>query len=201
MNTKVKTSLYPLFIGLVIALGLLATHQISNKKFSFFNVARSTPLTEIKTLINRKFMDDISLDSLQSSSIDSLLLKLDPHSRYIPPQELQGELEDMRGMFYGIGVEYALMDDSVHILQVLPGSPALLAGLRLGDIVLRVGDSSISGRKRTTQQIKALLTGKKGSSVQLTVKRASQTLSLQAERKEVDMNSIDAAFYLQPGTG
>ncbi|MFX4396891.1 PDZ domain-containing protein, partial [Acinetobacter baumannii] len=77
-----------------------------------------------------------------------LLQKLDPHSVYIPREELLAVNEEMAGNFQGIGIEFRLINDTVNVMNVLSGGPADKAGMITGDKILVVNDSvKIAGEK------------------------------------------------------
>ncbi len=201
MNTTFKKSILPLAISLALAAGLFVSHILGPNSGNFFAIQKITALQEVKTLISKRFMDDIAIDSLKAGTIDSILLKLDPHSRYIPASELQDEIEGMQGMFYGIGVQYLMINDSVNVVQVLPKSPAETAGVQVGDIIIKASDSLVSGSNKSTAQIRNIFSGARGTKVPLTVSRENNLVKLIAERKEIDVNSVDASFMIAPAVG
>lgn len=201
MNTTFKKSVLPFAVGLSIAAGLFVTHILGSNSTGFFSIQKISALQEVKTLISKRFMEDIAIDSMNAGTIDSVLLKLDPHSRYIPASELQEEIEGMQGMFYGIGVQYIMVNDSLNVVQVLPKSPAEVAGVQVGDIIINASDSIVSGSNRTTTQIRNILSGARGTKVPLTVSRENKLMKLTAERKEIDVNSVDASLMIAPAVG
>ena len=201
MNTDFKKSILPFAVSVLLAVGLFVTHIMGKSNDDFFSIPKVSALQEIKTIIAKRYLEAVNADTLTATTIDSVLMNLDPHSRYITPSEKQTELEGIKGMFYGIGVEYTLINDSVNVVQVLDKSPAQEAGLQIGDIILKAGDSSVSGASITAQRIKLILTGERGSKILIIVKRAEKILQLSAQRKEVDVNSVDAAFIISPGIG
>lgn len=201
MNTTFKKSILPFAISLAVGAGLFVTHIVGSNNSSFFSIPKTTALQEVKTLVSKRFMEDIAIDSLKASTIDSILLQLDPHSRYIPASDLQEEIEGMQGMFYGIGVQYLMVNDSLNVVQVLPKSPAEAAGLQVGDIIIRASDSLVSGSNKTSAQIRNILSGARGTKVPLTVSREKKFVKLVAERKEIDVNSVDASLIIAPTVG
>ncbi len=102
-------------------------------------------MEEVEDLINMKYMDSVSKDSLGNNAIEGMIAHLDPHSMYIPAVEVPEINEDLQGNFEGIGVEFQIFDDTVNVTNVLAGGPSDKAGLQTGDKFLKVGDSVVAG--------------------------------------------------------
>jgi len=84
------------------------------------------------------------MDSLQGGAIQQMMSQLDPHSVYLPPVELKEANEELSGNFEGIGVEFNIFSDTVNIVYVVPDGPSDQAGLKIGDKILKVNDSSLT---------------------------------------------------------
>ena len=79
-------------------------------------------------------MDDVNTDSIVDVTVNSILENLDPHSTYIPKEDLQRVSENMKGDFVGIGVSFYTYRDTVTVIRSLDGGPSLKAGIRGGDV-------------------------------------------------------------------
>jgi carboxyl-terminal processing protease len=153
---------------------------------------------DIIHIINKNYVDDVNADSLQHLPIDSLLHQLDPHSIYLPPTKAFAMAESLEGNFEGIGVEYYILNDTLLVTNVLKDGPAFLGGLKQGDKILKIDSAVVSGRSLPRSEMTGKIRGKKGTSVQLLIARASlptPTL-LSIKRGRVDVSSIDAAYML-----
>src|SRR6185295_11122454 len=144
-----------MIISMVIGFNLRENTMTNN----FFKVPRRTPLQEVLDLVRLKYVDAINTDTLADDAIEEMLTHLDPHSIYIPASRLQEINEDLQGNFEGIGVEFQIIDDTVHVTSVLPEGPSDKAGLQAGDQFLKVGDSLVAGTKINADRIKSLLRG------------------------------------------
>ena len=113
---------------------------------SFFYAEKRRPIQEIMDLIQNKYVDDVKTEALADTAIQAMLSKLDPHSVFIPAQDLQAVNEDLAGKFYGIGIEYNIFDDTLNVTNVLKDGPAFKAGLMAGDRFLKVEDSVVTGK-------------------------------------------------------
>jgi carboxyl-terminal processing protease len=167
---------------------------------SFFQFSGKNKLEEVMNIIENRYVDKVSIDSVSEDVIAELLNKLDPHSVYIPPINLKEVNEDLVGEFGGIGVQFNVFDDTVHILAVLEGGPAEKAGLKIGDMILSVGDSTATGLKQS-EKFKNWVKGPAGSEVTLKIKRENALLTKKIQRGTIPLTSIDAVYMIDRETG
>ncbi|HRN57622.1 MAG TPA: S41 family peptidase, partial [Agriterribacter sp.] len=140
-------------------------------------------------------------DTLAEAAIEEMLSHLDPHSIFIPSGDLQGINEDLAGKFEGIGIEFNIFDDTIHVLTVLKGGPSENAGLQPGDKFLKIGDSAVTGHRVDAGGVKQLLRGLRGSKVQVTLLRGSEKKELTITRGIIPLYSLDAGYMIAPATG
>ena len=114
---------------------------------SFFFAEKRRPVEEIMDLIKNRYVDDVELDKLADTAIQAMLSKLDPHSVFIPAEELQMVNEDLAGKFFGIGIEFNIFNDTLNVINVLKDGPGFKAGLVTGDKFIKIGDSLVAGNK------------------------------------------------------
>lgn len=193
----------PLLFSLVMILGMIIGFRLRGNTANdrFFSISKKTPLQEVLELINAKYVDDVSTDTLGNDAIQEMLAHLDPHSVYIPASILQEQNEDLEGNFEGIGVEFQIIRDTVHVVNVLPKGPSDDAGLKIGDRFLMVGDSAVAGNKITSEKIKKLLRGPGASKVTVKMMRGTQVQTYVIKRGTIPIPSLDAAYLIEPGTG
>src|SRR5699024_5133633 len=122
-------------------------------------------------LIDLKYVDTLPLNLLKSQAINGVLKHLDPHSVYISPDKLRGVEEDMRGSFHGIGVGYFIIKDTIQVSRVIPGGPAEKAKVKIGDKIIKKGDSALAGVHINPKRIKKMLRGPLHSTVDLEILR------------------------------
>ncbi len=201
-NNKIQVAL-PLFFSIAIIVGMLIGYKLHsnmpNAK-SFFQFSGKNKLEEVMNIIENRYVDKVSIDSVSEDVIAELLNKLDPHSVYIPPINLKEVNEDLVGEFGGIGVQFNVFDDTVHILAVLEGGPAEKAGLKIGDMILSVGDSTATGLKQS-EKFKNWVKGPAGSEVTLKIKRENSLLTKKIQRGTIPLTSIDAVYMIDRETG
>ena len=191
-------SLILILLGLAIGV-YLSMHSPGVLGFS----VSEDKLSKAVSLIKKQYVDTVNIDSLEGVSANNLLQNLDPHSLYLPPQQAESINERLEGSFNGLGLEYALMRDTLFIVQVYPGGPAGKAGLKPGDKIIKVDHKKFAGTNLTTDYVNKILRGEPGSGIILTVTSAGSNVSkeLSVNRGPVELGSIDAAYMAQPGTG
>jgi carboxyl-terminal processing protease len=160
-------------------------------------------IEELIRYIEAKYVDEVNRDELVKEAIESILKELDPHSKYIPAEQLRQINEQLEGNFEGIGVEFMILNDTIVVVSALPGGPSEAAGIRAGDKIVEVEDSSIAGIAIESREVMDLLRGEKGSEVEIGVLRPHETkvLHYTITRDKIPMHSVDAAYMLDDKTG
>jgi carboxyl-terminal processing protease len=194
----------PLLFSIVLIAGMFigsALRQNVPSSRGIFNSGKRSVLQEVVDLVNMKYVDKVNTDTLTEDAIQAMLAHLDPHSVFIPASNLEEINEDLQGNFEGIGVEFFIIDDTVHVTNVLSDGPSDKAGLQVGDKFLKVGDSVVAGHNITADKIKNFLRGAGGSKVQVTVLRNKQQIQTTITRSTIPLYSVDAAYMIDTATG
>ncbi|UEG48773.1 S41 family peptidase [Ferruginibacter lapsinanis] len=202
MNKKIQVWL-PLLFSLTMIVGMIFGYQMRDNMPGkrFFSLDKSTPLQEVMDLIKSRYVDDVKVNALGDTAIMAMLSKLDPHSVFIPKEELQGVNEDLAGKFFGIGIEFNIFDDTINVINVLPDGPSFIAGLQAGDKFIKVDDSLVAGQKITSERVRKLLRGDMGTKVVITVLRNNTKKVFTVNRDAIPIVSIDAGYMLGGGIG
>jgi carboxyl-terminal processing protease len=193
----------PLLLAIVMIVGMVIGFTLRENTTSnnFFKIPRRTPLQEVIDLVKLKYVDAVNTDTLADDAIEEMLTHLDPHSIYIPASKLDEINEDLQGNFEGIGVEFQIIDDTVHVTNVLPQGPSDMAGLQTGDQFLKVNDSLVAGNGINSDRIKKLLRGPGSSQVKLDMLRNHQPKLFTVKRGTIPLPSLDAAYMLDKNVG
>jgi carboxyl-terminal processing protease len=202
-NKKLQVWL-PLLFSLILIAGMYFGFRLRENTPSakgFFKANRRTSLQEIMDLVRLRYVDSVKLDSLQYNAINEMMSQLDPHSVFIPASNLQEVNEDLAGNFEGIGVEFNIFSDTVHVLYVLPDGPGDKAGLQVGDRIIKVNNERIAGLSISSDDVKKKIRGEKGSQVQLEIIRSNQTKQIAVTRGTIPLPAIDAAYMIDKNTG
>lgn len=201
-NRKLQVWL-PLILSMCMVAGMFIGYRIKGNmpNTGIFFTTRPRPVQEVLDLIKRQYVDKENEDSLGDVAIEAMLARLDPHSILLPAKELQEVNEDMEGKFYGIGIEFNIFNDTINVLNVLPGGPSDKAGLQVGDKFLKVGDSTIAGVNITSERIKRLLRGSGGTTAEIVILRQGQQKTVKISRGMIPLYSLDAAYMITDSIG
>jgi carboxyl-terminal processing protease len=202
-NKKLQVWL-PLVFSLVMICGMFfgfKLHQQTGSTQGFFKRDKRTSLQEALDLIKNRYVDSVGMDSLQDDALQEVVNHLDPHSVYIPAVDLSEVNEDIIGNFQGIGVEFNIFSDTVHVLYVIPEGPSDKAGLQTGDKILKVDDSSIVSKTLPSKEIKRMIRGKAGTKVKLTILRDNTIKYVEVIRGNIPLPSMDASYMMDATTG
>ncbi len=201
-NKKLQVWL-PLILSLCMIAGMFIGYRIKENmpNTGLFFIDRQRPVQEVLDLINKKYVDEENTDSLGDAAIESVLAKLDPHSVFIPQQELNEINEDLEGKFFGIGIEFNIFNDTINVINVLAGGPSDKAGLRIGDKFLKAGDSVITGKDVSAEKIRRLLRGTGGSKAEITILRDGSQKIINITRGYIPLYSLDAAYMMADTVG
>lgn len=149
--------------------------------------------------IENQYVDEVNIDSLLDETIPDLLSHLDPHTVYIPAEDLIAANEELEGSFSGIGISFNVVQDSITVVEVLSGGPAEKVGLLAGDRIVAIDDSVATGKKWTYDKVRSSLRGTEGSKVKLGIRRATapdEVLEFTLTRGQIPVTSVDAAYRL-----
>lgn len=195
---------YPLLFSLVLIAGMFLGFKLGDRTGSgkgLFGTNKRNSLQEAVDLIRLRYVDSVNLDTLEGYAIQQMMNKLDPHSVYLPPVELKEANEDLAGNFDGIGVEFNVFSDTVNVVYVFPGGPSEKAGMKIGDKLLKVNDSLLTGPNSTVTTIKNLIRGERGSTASLQVLRGKELLKIDVTRGKIPVPSVEAAYMIDKSTG
>jgi carboxyl-terminal processing protease len=201
-NKKLQVWL-PLIFALVMIAGMYFGYKLRDQTGGkgFFKKEKGGSLAEAMEVIRRNYVDSINIDSLEGLAIREVINELDPHSVYLPPVELKAANEDLAGNFEGIGVQFYVFGDTVNVVYVIPQGPSDKAGLQVGDKIIKVNGSLLTGRNFNTDEIKQAIRGPRGSTVKLLVLRGKSLLKFDVTRGTIPVSAIDAAYMVDRSTG
>lgn len=204
MTTNKKTNAtLPLLFSIAVAIGMLIGYKLhSNMPMtkSFFSSKQKNNLDEVLDIIHKRYVDSIASDSINQIAIETVLSSLDPHSNFIPFADLQEMNEDLEGRFEGIGIEFNIFDDTVHVLSVMKNGPAENARLEVGDRIISVNDSSAVGLINS-DQFRKWVKGPGGTPVNLELVRDGSKKFQQVIRGSIPITSIDAHYMIDKEAG
>ena len=196
----------PLIMALCIVVGMLIgnfyANHFSGNRLNIIN-SGSNRLTNLLHIIDDQYVDKVNIDSLVNNAIPLILSELDPHSVYISAKEAQATNDELKGSFTGIGVEFTIRQDTIHIQNVIKNGPAERAGLLAGDKVVSVDDKPFVGSIVTNQEAMHRLKGPKNTKVKVGVVRygSKKVQTFTITRGEIPQKSIAATYMIDGSTG
>ena len=205
-----KKYLLPTLTVLAVALGILVgsalTQKVNAQRIVFHNGSWSIEQSKVDRLLqlmSTAYVDSLNIDSITDEAMADLVQKLDPHSAYIPKEDLEMVNSELAGSFSGIGVQFTIQQDTVRIVAVIAGGPCAGVGVLAGDKLISVDDSAFVGKKMNNEKVMRTLRGPKGTLVKLGVLRAGVTepLYFTVTRGDIPVTSVDAKFIIEPKTG
>ena len=209
-NSK-HTIIFPLVLAVGIVLGILLGQFVGRNKaetqlrtiISRAGLTSPNKLMQTCMLVENKYVDSISMDSLTELVIPLMMKELDPHSEYIPARYMQAMNESLDGEFDGIGVMFNAATDTVIVLSVIPNGPSAKAGVVAGDRIILVNDTLVAGVKMPQNDIVKRLRGKRGSEVKLSLKRqgVDELVDITVVRDAIPIKSIESAFMISSNIG
>lgn len=198
------------FLGaLVVGLFIGARYGISVNRNSTSTISfapagsSGDKLNQFISTLDAMYVDSINVDSLVDDAIVDILAKLDPHSSFIPASDIEDVNSQLSGNFYGVGIQFSIMQDTVNVVAVIPGGPSDGTGIVAGDRIINVDDSLFVGKKITNEKVLHTLRGEDGTKVKLDIKRngVDTLLHYVVKRGKVEVKSVDASLMLDKSVG
>ena len=190
----------PLLIAVAVIVGILIGNRFTSRRYAADNDRK---LNTILNLIANDYVDTININDLIEQSIPEILSNLDPHTLYFSAEEIKAANQELSGSFSGIGVSFMIMNDTVNVVEVIPGGPSEKVGIVAGDRIISINDSVFVGEKVTNNEVMSRLRGDKNTKVKLGIKRSNspKTLYFTVTRGDIPVNSVDASYMLDKTTG
>ncbi|MBR4615772.1 MAG: PDZ domain-containing protein, partial [Kiritimatiellae bacterium] len=183
------------FVPLLVLLTIVCP-QVFGQSFVSINEDKvSRALNYLKS----QYVDSLDVNAISDSLMFEIMSQLDPHSIFIPKEKVQATHEPLDGEFEGVGIEFAILSDTLTVQSVIGGGPAEASGLRPGDKIVAIDGESVAGIGLTNDDVRARLRGPKGSQVVVTVKRGDFVQDFNIRRDKIPLESIDAAYEAEPG--
>ncbi len=205
MTEQKRKVMLPLLLSLMMVAGMYIGYELRDKTGGgnkFFSTSGKSSVQEVMDLVKSRYVDQVQVDSISQLAIDQILSHLDPHSIYIPPAELTDVNDELMGSFQGVGIEFQMLQDTLHVTNVVKGGPSDKAGIQSGDKLLTVNDTiALSGRHIAADEIRNKLRGEAGTTVDFLVLRNSKRLKFKVTRGKIPVPTIESAYEIAKGIG
>ncbi|MAU14858.1 MAG: peptidase S41 [Muricauda sp.] len=198
---KIKGYIWPTLLALAVALGIFIggkLHFNDSPEKLFSTNSKKDKLNRLIDYIDYEYVDDVDTDSIVDITVNNILGKLDPHSVYIPKDEMEDVAESMKGDFAGIGVSFYMYRDTITVIRTIKNGPSYISGIKPGDRILMADNDTLYGKKISNDEVVSTLKGKVGTKVNLKVYRKTENkmMDIPVVRDRVPIRSVDAYYML-----
>ena len=202
-----KKYVFPTLAIVCLLLGFLIGNAVSNKvnaqRFYIQNgqlfQQPESKIDQLLNLMDEAYVEPIDVDSIADEVMQELVKRLDPHSAYIPKEDLEMVNSELSASFSGIGVQFSIQNDTVQVVAVISGGPCEGMGVLAGDKIVMVNDSNFTGKTITNEKVMHALRGPKGTEVKIGVKRSGsdEVYDFTITRGDIPVHSVDAKFIIE----
>ena len=204
MKTWIKY-LFALLILIAVGIGGYFVGQ-KNRTIYLIGSPNMTALDKLEAtldLVEKFYVDSVDPEYLVQDMIPALMAQLDPHSTYLTAEERAAEAESMEGAFFGIGVSFNYLLDTIVVLDVVPNGPSDIAGIRPGERITKVDGVSYEGLDITPDSVRSRLKGEEGSFVDLTLRDPVKgtTREVTVKRGAVSVSTVEASYMRSDSLG
>ena len=206
MEQKRTNRWMPIIMATCVILGIFIgtfyTSHFAGNRLNIIN-SGSNRLNNLLNIIDDQYVDKVNIDSLVDYAIPQILSELDPHSVYINAKDVQAANDDLRGSFSGVGIEFTIREDTIHVQNVIKNGPAEHAGILAGDKIVSVDGKPFVGKVVTNEEAQHRLKGPKDTKVKIGVIRyGTKTVkTFTITRGEIPQKSVAAAYMVDATTG
>lgn len=206
MNNKKSNRFMPLMMALCVVIGIIVgsfySNHFSGNRLSIINTGTNR-INNLLHIIDDQYVDKVNLDSLVEDAMPKILTELDPHSVYISAKDVEAANQDLQGSFSGVGIQFVIRQDTIHVQNVIQNGPAERAGILAGDKIVMVDDHTFVGKAVTNQEAMRRLKGPKNTKVKIGVLRYghSKPQSFVVTRGDIPIKSVSATYMIDDKTG
>ena len=198
--------LMPLFMAICVVVGILIgtfyANHFSGNRLNIINTS-GNKLNNLLHIIDDQYVDTVNMNDLVEKAMPQILSELDPHSVYISSKDVQSANDDLSSSFSGVGIEFTIRQDTIHVQNVISNGPAEKAGVIAGDKIVSIDDKPFVGKIVTTTESMRRLKGPKDTKVKLGLLgyKAQKVRYVTVTRGEIPQKSISATYMLDSKTG
>ena len=206
MKPQKSNRLMPLLMAFCVVLGIMLgtfyANHFSGNRLNIIN-SGSNRINNLLHIIDDQYVDAVNIDSLVDKAIPQILADLDPHSVYISARDVQQVNDDLKGSFSGVGIEFVIREDTIHIQGVIKNGPAEQAGILAGDKIVSVDGKPFVGKEVTNEEAMHRLKGPKDTKVKIGIIRYGHkgVKNFTITRGDIPQKSISAVYMLDENTG
>ncbi|MNJ88871.1 Carboxy-terminal processing protease CtpB precursor [compost metagenome] len=200
MNRK-YAFVYPLLLMVFLVIGLWIGSRLNPTLEPQMKSGNYSKMQEIINLLDREYVDSVESKKLFEKAISDMLHELDPHSNYIPYEDLKTVNEQIDGKFGGVGIRFAIIRDTLCVTNVIPGSPSFKAGVLAGDKILVIDGKNVAHKKIKNEDVLGKLKGDPNTKVNVQLYRNKKKIDKTLVRGIIPIPSVVCAKMLDDQIG
>lgn len=203
-NFRKSTYWLPALAAIFLALGLAIGFFLGQRESQQLNKSGGSEnnLLYLSNLLKNYYVDPLPDDSIYRFSVEGLLAHLDPHTVYIPSSELQAMNESLSGNFFGLGINYFSLQDTLYVGSTMPESPARKQGILPGDQLIEINRIALHANQNADSIIKQCLGRTKPEYVTLTIRRPLGKIeSIRLLPEKITRSGISSSVMLDAHCG
>ena len=201
-----KNRFMPLWLALSVVVGIFIgtffANRFSGNRLSIIN-SGSNKLNDLLHIVDDQYVDTVNVNDLVEKAMPTILKELDPHSVYISQEDVQQANDDLKGSFFGVGIEFTIRKDTLHVQNVISNGPSERAGLLAGDKIVEIDGKPFVGKDVTNEDAMHQLRGDKDTKVVVGIIRGKEKdmRHYTITRGEIPTKSVTATYMLDSKTG
>ncbi|MEN9001096.1 MAG: S41 family peptidase, partial [Flavobacteriales bacterium] len=186
-----------------VALLIFATTSISIAQIEKDKKKTTLKIAKMIDIIEQLYVDSTNSAELVDVAIKAMLEKLDPHSAYIAAKKVDAVEAPLKGNFEGVGVRFQILNDTLMVVQAIPGGPSEKVGVSAGDQIIKIDEELVAGVGLSNTGVRNRLLGKKGTKVTMTVQRKGEDdlIDFEVTRDKIPIYSVDASYMIDEEIG
>ncbi|KPK82284.1 MAG: peptidase S41 [Bacteroides sp. SM23_62_1] len=163
----------------------------------------SLKFSQLLNWVDKYYVDSVNKNELVEKAIVEMLKSLDPHSTYLNKEEVRQMNEPLQGNFEGIGISFNILDDTIFVINPIPGGPSEKVGILAGDRIVQIDGENVAGIGIKNSDVFAKLRGTKGTKVTVAVKRRTvqELMDFTITRDKIPIFSLDASYIIDDKIG
>ena len=201
-----KNRFMPMWLALSVVVGIFIgtffANRFSGNRLSIIN-SGSNKLNDLLHIVDDQYVDTVNVNDLVEKAMPTILKELDPHSVYISQEDVQQANDDLKGSFFGVGIEFTIRKDTLHVQNVISNGPSERAGLLAGDKIVEIDGKPFVGKDVTNEDAMHQLRGDKDTKVVVGIIRGKEKdmRHYTITRGEIPTKSVTATYMLDSKTG
>lgn len=206
MSQNKNSRFIPLLMALCVVIGIIIgtfyANHFSGNRLNIIN-SSSNKLNNLLHIIDDQYVDSVDMNDLVEKAMPQILAELDPHSTYISAKDVQTANDDLKGSFSGVGIEFTIREDTLHVQNVVKNGPAEKVGIIAGDKLVSIDGKPFVGKVCTNEEAMHRLKGPKDTKVKLGIIRfgENKVKYFTITRGDIPKKTISAAYMIDDNTG